>query len=80
MAVDIGLELARVMQRLHPAQFKVDDMAKLLGHEETLQALRADEPLARIKARWATGLAAFEARRQPFLLYKNGDRSSPWPR
>ena len=80
VAVDIGLELARVMQRLQPAQFKVDDMAKLLGHEETLQALRADEPLARIKARWATGVAAFEARRQPFLLYKNGDRSSPWPR
>lgn len=78
--VDIGIELARVLQRLYPTQFKVDDMAKLLGHEETLQALRAGESRARIKARWAAGLAGFETRRQPFLLYKNGPRSPALPK
>lgn len=79
-AVDIGLELALVLQRLYPSQFKVDDMARLLGHDETLQALRAGESLARIRARWTAGLARFETRRQPFLLYKSGAISSTRPR
>ncbi len=67
--VDIGIELALVLQRLYPDKFKVDDMARLLGDETTLKAIKADEPLLQIKAHWAAGLAKFEERRRAVLLY-----------
>jgi len=67
--IDIGIELALIARRLYPEKFKVDDMARLLGDEETLNAIRAGEPLAQIKARWAAGLSKFAARRQGALLY-----------
>jgi hypothetical protein len=57
------------VQRLHPAEFKVGDMARLLGHDETIAALAAGEGLNAIKARWAEGLARYAERRRPFLLY-----------
>ena len=71
--VDIGVQLALVLQRLHPGQFNVDDMARLTRDDETVSAIRAGEPLDRVKARWAAGLARFEERRRPALLY--GTRS-----
>ncbi len=68
-AVDIGIELALVLHRLHPGEFKVKEMGRLLGDDETLQAIEAGESRAAIKARWAKGLRAFEERRQSALLY-----------
>lgn len=67
--LDIGIELALAVRRLYPDRFKVDDMARLLGDEETLNAIKAGESLAQIKARWAAGLAKFGERRRPALLY-----------
>ena len=67
--VDIGIELALAVRRLYPDQFRVEDMGRLLGDDETLQALKAGESLAQIKARWAAGLAQFAQRRQAALLY-----------
>ncbi|MSU24228.1 MAG: DUF1343 domain-containing protein [Opitutus sp.] len=69
--VDLGLALALTMQRLYPEQFKADDMARLLGDDETIQNIKAGKSPAEIKAGWAKGLAAFEARRKTFLLYGN---------
>jgi uncharacterized protein YbbC (DUF1343 family) len=68
-AVDIGIELALVLRRLHPGEFKVNDMGRLLGDDETLRAIEAGESRAAIKARWAKGLRGFEERRQSALLY-----------
>jgi uncharacterized protein YbbC (DUF1343 family)/CubicO group peptidase (beta-lactamase class C family) len=68
-AVDIGIELALAVHRLYPGQFKVADMGRLLGDDLTLAAIEAGETLAQIKARWAEGLARFEARRRTALLY-----------
>ena len=45
-------------------------MGRLLGDDATLAAIKAGEPLDRIKARWATGLADFEPRRKSALLYR----------
>ncbi|MEY4938900.1 MAG: hypothetical protein RIQ93_635 [Verrucomicrobiota bacterium] len=73
--VDVGIALALALQRLYPADFKVDDMARLLGDEETIAALRAGEPLEKIKARWTKSLAGFRERRRPFLLY--GSKPAP---
>jgi uncharacterized protein YbbC (DUF1343 family) len=69
-AVDIGIQLALVLRRLYPDRFNVDDMARLLGDDETIAAIQAGESLARIKQRWAAGLARYEERRRPVLLYR----------
>ncbi len=67
--VDLGIELALAVQRLYPDKFRVEDMGRLLGDDETLNAIKAGESLAQIKARWTDGLAKFEQRRKPALLY-----------
>ncbi|MEO6246182.1 MAG: exo-beta-N-acetylmuramidase NamZ domain-containing protein [Opitutaceae bacterium] len=67
--IDIGLELALAVRRLYPDKFKIDDMARLLGDDETIAALKAGEPRASIKTRWEKGLSAFEERRRGALLY-----------
>ena len=74
--VDIGIVLALTIHRLYPDKFKVEDMGRLLGDDETLAAIKAGESLASIKARWAKAGAAFEERRRGALLYgsSNGDR------
>jgi uncharacterized protein YbbC (DUF1343 family) len=69
-AVDVGLELALALRRLYPAEFNVDAMARLLGDDATLDAIRRGEPLARIKAAWEPGLRDFAARRERALLYR----------
>ena len=67
--VDIGVELALAISRLYPDKFKVEDMGRLLGDDETLQAIKAGGSLAQVKARWASGLAQYELRRKSVLLY-----------
>jgi uncharacterized protein YbbC (DUF1343 family)/CubicO group peptidase (beta-lactamase class C family) len=67
--VDIGIQLALTLHRLHPDKFKVEDMGRLLGDDETLSAIKAGESLSAIKARWAKASAAFEERRRGALLY-----------
>lgn len=67
--VDIGIALALAVRRLYPDKFKVEEMGRLLGDDETLQAIKAGESLAQIKARWAKASAQFEQRRRAVLLY-----------
>lgn len=68
-AVDVGIVAALTLQRLYPQQFKVADMARLLGDDATLAAIQAGRPLAEIRAVWAAGLAEFATRRARYLLY-----------
>ncbi len=68
--VDVGITLALTLQRLYPENFKVDAMARLLANDETLADIKAGKSLAEIKAHWAAPLAAFEARRKNFLIYR----------
>jgi uncharacterized protein YbbC (DUF1343 family) len=70
--VDIGITLALTIHRLYPDKFKVEDMGRLLGDDETLNAIKSGEPLSSIKARWARGHAVFEERRRGALLYGTG--------
>jgi len=67
--IDIGLELALAVKRLYPDHFKVEEMGRLLGDDETLNAIKAGEPRATIKARWTKAGALFEERRRGALLY-----------
>ena len=73
--VDIGIELALVVHRLYPDKFKVEEMGRLLGDDETLNAIKAGESRANIKSRWAKGSAGFEERRRDALLYESGTAS-----
>jgi hypothetical protein len=67
--VDIGIELAVVLRRMYPDKFEIDKMSRLLGDDETLDAIRAGESLPQIKQRWKKGLSGYEERRQAALLY-----------
>jgi len=67
-AVDVGIALALAMNKLYPKDAKLDDMAKLLGDDATLAAIKAGKPLAEIKAA-GEGLEDYAARRKGVLLY-----------
>lgn len=67
--VDIGIELALAVHRLYPDKFRVEEMGRLLGDDTTLAAIKAGEPLEKIKGRWTPGLADYERRRKTALLY-----------
>ena len=68
-AVDVGLTVALVLQRLYPNDFALNKLETLLQHAATIEAIKAGRPLAEIKRTWAGELAAFQARRKPVLLY-----------
>jgi uncharacterized protein YbbC (DUF1343 family)/CubicO group peptidase (beta-lactamase class C family) len=68
--VDIALLLASTLHRLYPKDFDVAKMEKLLCHPPTIEAIRAGKSIAEIRQIWAADLAAFEARREKFLLYR----------
>jgi uncharacterized protein YbbC (DUF1343 family)/CubicO group peptidase (beta-lactamase class C family) len=68
--VDIGITIAKVLHRLYPQQFGIDKFNRLLGDRATLDAIKADRPLAEIKKGWAPDLEKFQQRREAFLLYK----------
>ena len=67
--VDIGILAAKVLHRFYPDQFGVEKLDVLLVHEATLEAIKADRPLAEIHALWAADRKTFEERRAKYLLY-----------
>lgn len=69
-AVPTGLEIAVALRKLYPAEWKVDDYARLLVNAATLEAVkRADDP-AEIARPWADDLAEFRRARARALLYR----------
>ena len=68
--VRLGLEIAAVLHRLHPDQFELDAAARLLGSREALTRIRAGEDPATIADDWVGGERAWQARREPYLLYE----------
>ncbi|MBI3875770.1 MAG: DUF1343 domain-containing protein, partial [Verrucomicrobia bacterium] len=69
-AVDVGISLALVLQRLYPGNFAVEKIEPLLRDRATLDAIKAGKALAEIKQTWAAGLEDFQQRRDKFLIYK----------
>lgn len=68
--VDAGLLIAKTLHRWYPQQFNADKIKHLLLHQRTLDAVKADKPLADIRASWAIDLEEFQKRREKFLIYK----------
>lgn len=67
--VDVGLAIAETVYRLYPNDFHPEQMQRLLRHPATLEALKANRPLAEIRAAWEPGLTAFKQTRAKYLMY-----------
>lgn len=67
--VDVGLEIAEVFYRLYPAEFKPEKMERLLAHPATLEAIKANEPVAQIRGLWRQDLEQFKRTRAKYLMY-----------
>jgi uncharacterized protein YbbC (DUF1343 family)/CubicO group peptidase (beta-lactamase class C family) len=67
--VSMGIAIALVLQRNYPNDFALDKLAPLLRDPATVEAIRADKPLAEIVSLWREDEAAFAARRAKYLLY-----------
>jgi uncharacterized protein YbbC (DUF1343 family)/CubicO group peptidase (beta-lactamase class C family) len=67
--LDVGLLIAETVYRLYPKDFNPDKMRHLLMHPPTLEAVKADKPLAEIRALWQKDLAEFMKRRAKYLIY-----------
>ena len=69
-AVDVGIELARALQRLHSSEWKGERLAKLLAHPATLDAIRATRELPAIHTGWLAAREEFARRRAKYLIYR----------
>lgn len=68
--LEVGMALASVFQRLYGKQFKLQSMAHLLLHEETLAGIRAGKGWRELVGGWGGEMEDFKERRAKFLLYR----------
>ena len=68
-AVDLGIEIARVFQRLYPKDYSLEKVVSLLTDEPTLTGIRSGMSLSQIKAGWEKELENFQNRRRAYLIY-----------
>jgi uncharacterized protein YbbC (DUF1343 family)/CubicO group peptidase (beta-lactamase class C family) len=66
---ELGIELLNALHHFYP-EFLLSKAAYLVTNADTMRALANQEDPRKIADAWATDLAAFERRRQPYLLYK----------
>ena len=69
-SMSMGIEIASVLKELYPEKFDAAKTLLLLGNAETVKQLEAKAPAEQIVAGWKADLAAFEAMRRKYLLYK----------
>ncbi|TAK98908.1 MAG: DUF1343 domain-containing protein, partial [Verrucomicrobia bacterium] len=67
--VDVGLLIAKTVNRLYPKQFPLEKLNRLLLHRATLDALKADKSLADIRSLWTIDRYEFQQRRERYLIY-----------
>ena len=68
--VEVGLALARTLQRQHPAEWKGERLAKLLVHPATEAGVRELREISAMKATWLPARESFAERRRKVLLYR----------
>ncbi|HET7108564.1 MAG TPA: DUF1343 domain-containing protein [Candidatus Acidoferrum sp.] len=66
----IGLEIAAELHKKYSSQFDVSKVLFLVGNDSTIQQLQAGTPAGEIIASWAKDLAAYDAVRRRYFLYK----------
>lgn len=65
-----GLEIAVALRKLYPAEWKVDDYARLLLNADTLAAVKRADTAEEIALSWTPALNEFRRVRARALLYK----------
>ncbi|HEX7174443.1 MAG TPA: exo-beta-N-acetylmuramidase NamZ domain-containing protein, partial [Pyrinomonadaceae bacterium] len=68
--VRVGIELAVALRRFHPAEWKVDDMLRLLANADTLARVRSGASAEEVMRSWQAGLDEFKNARAKFLIYR----------
>jgi uncharacterized protein YbbC (DUF1343 family) len=66
----IGLEIAATLHKKYPSQFDVTKLLFLAGNDSTIQQLQSGTSVNEIIASWAKDLAAYDAIRRRYFLYK----------
>ena len=66
----IGIEIAALLQKRYPKDFDVAKIVLLVSNDETVRQLQSGAPPEQIVASWSTDLAAFDATRRKYFLYK----------
>jgi SSS family transporter len=67
-APELGIELISALHHLYP-EFTMTKADFLIANVDTMRALANQEDPRKIAEGWAADLAAFDQRRQPYLLY-----------
>jgi uncharacterized protein YbbC (DUF1343 family)/CubicO group peptidase (beta-lactamase class C family) len=65
-----GLEIAAALRRLHPDDWQVDKIARLLINADTLERLKRGESPEQIALSWQPGLEEFRRARARALIYR----------
>jgi SSS family transporter len=68
-APELGIELISALHHLYP-EFALSKADHLIANVDTMRALANQEDPRKIAEGWATDLAAFDHRRQLYLLYR----------
>jgi len=66
----IGLEIVAALNKKYPDHFDVNKILFLVGNDSTLQQLQSGTPVNEIIASWAKDIAAYDAARRRYFLYK----------
>jgi uncharacterized protein YbbC (DUF1343 family) len=66
---ELGVELLSALHHLYP-EFLLAKAAHLVTNADTMRALTNQDDPRKIAGGWAADLAAFDHRRQPYLLYQ----------
>lgn len=70
MPVRAGIVIATALHELHPTEWEVDKLDRLLQKKEAVAAIKAGKPPSAVEATWTADLEAFAAKRTRFLLYR----------
>ena len=66
---ELGIELAAALQKLYPADFKLERMSELLVNQAAYDGLVAGKDPRRIAQDWQEALERFELVRKKYLIY-----------
>jgi uncharacterized protein YbbC (DUF1343 family) len=69
-SVRVGLEIAAELHKKYPDHFDLAKLLFLVGSDSTIQQLQSGTPAGQIIATWAKDLAAYDAIRRRYFLYK----------
>jgi hypothetical protein len=72
--VRLGLEIAALLYRRYPDNYRLEEEENLLGSETVLSQILAGEDPADIVKAWQADETEWQQLRQRYLLYPNPDK------